>query len=105
MNDFRAAEEALAAAERRLDDDLARLREATIRASQITFEPVDLTQSDDQPRNEPRERESRRRLEDMMNEWHEDNGWAVTMPDEVRSDLVKRVQDSIEEDAKKGRLQ
>ena len=27
MNDFRAAEEALAAAERRLDDDLARLRE------------------------------------------------------------------------------
>ncbi|KQR98157.1 hypothetical protein ASG12_14530 [Williamsia sp. Leaf354] len=105
MSEFRFAEDALAAAERRLDDDMARLRQATIRASQITFEPVDLTQSDKQSGGETRDREFQNRLSDLMNEWHEDNGWAAVMPDEVRTEFVERVRASITEDIAKGRLQ
>jgi hypothetical protein len=105
MSDIRSADEVLTAALRRLDDDMAAVRQATICLSQITFEPVDLTQTDSPSSSASREQEFRNRLADLMNEWHEDKGWATTMPEDVRADLVGRVRRSIDDDVAKGRLQ
>lgn len=90
----------------RLDDELSHLRQATIRASQVEFGPVDLTAtaSGSAVQEIDARRELETRLRALMDEWHEDNGWAVDMPEYVRADLIERVRASVDDDIARGRL-
>lgn len=95
-----ADENGLEAALRRLDRGLDGVRRAVEISSEVTFQDVDFTASSAPSARD--DAEFKRSLADAMNEWHEDYGWATTMPEDVRSDLIARVRAHLGDEQRRG---